>query len=77
MSPRIIVGSAGDTCDIQTCGGRRVYWVGRLDEVRGVCRRCMEELVSVSGWQMSGAIDRTGAGGMARSIEPDAERSHR
>lgn len=56
MSPRITVGQTGETCAIQDCTAPRLYWVARLEQVFGVCGRCMEELMSVRGWEMLRSI---------------------
>lgn len=56
MSLRISVGRTSQNCDIQECAGERVFWVAWSEDVRGVCTRCMEELVCVRGWRMVGAI---------------------
>jgi hypothetical protein len=56
MPLRITVGQTSQTCDIQDCVGPRLFWVARLEYIRGVCGRCMEELVSVCGWRMLGPI---------------------
>lgn len=56
MALRITVGQTSQTCDIRECVGPRLFWVARFDHVRGVCGRCMEELVSVCGWLMLGPI---------------------
>ena len=56
MAPRMQVGQTGETCAIQDCAGPRLYWVARLEQVFGVCGRCMEELMSVGGWEMLQSI---------------------
>lgn len=45
-----------DTCDIHTCGGPRSYKVGKMDNVRTVCPRCMDELVNGFGWRLLGGV---------------------
>lgn len=43
-----------ETCDIHTCQGSRSYFVAKQDNTRGVCARCMEELVTAFGWKLVG-----------------------
>ncbi len=43
-----------EACDIHTCGRPRRYFVTKLDNTRGVCSRCMEELVTAFGWKLVG-----------------------
>ena len=43
-----------ETCDIHTCQGSRSYFVTKQDNTRGVCSRCMEELVTAFGWRLVG-----------------------
>ncbi len=43
-----------ETCDIHTCQGSRSYFVAKEDNTRGVCARCMEELVTAFGWKLVG-----------------------
>ena len=43
-----------ETCDIHTCQGSRSYFVSKQDNTRGVCVRCMEELVTAFGWKLVG-----------------------
>lgn len=46
------MGRTGETCAIGDCAGPRLFWVARLEQVIGVCGRCMEELISVRGWEV-------------------------
>lgn len=50
------VGRAMDRCDIHACGGTRSYRVGKLDNVRNVCARCMNKLVFDFGWKLLGGV---------------------
>ena len=56
MALRITVGRSAQTCDIPGCGRSGSFLVGRPDSTRVVCGRCMEELVTVSGWRVLGPI---------------------
>jgi ribosomal protein S27AE len=55
MVLRINVGATTDVCDIPDCGRPGTFMVGRPDTTRVVCGRCMEELVTVSGWKTLGS----------------------
>lgn len=43
-----------ETCDIHTCQGSRRYLVSKGENTRGVCARCMEELVTAFHWKLVG-----------------------
>ncbi len=47
-----------ETCDIHTCQGSRSYFVAKGDNTRGVCYRCMEELVTAFDWKLVGGLLR-------------------
>ena len=51
MALRINVGGKTEVCDIPDCGRPGTFTIGRPDATRLVCGRCMEELVTVSGWK--------------------------
>ncbi len=55
----ITSGRQPDTCDIQSCTGSRDHLVARFDDTRGVCTKCMEELVAVSGWVRLGLVNKS------------------
>lgn len=54
MSTRTTALPSSETCDIHACNGPRTYQVGKKDNIRGVCARCMEELVTAFGWRLLG-----------------------
>lgn len=64
MSTQTAPSPRKETCDIHTCQGSRNYLVAKQDNTRGVCARCMEELVTAFGWKLVGG----------RLLTPPAER---
>ena len=56
MALRVTVGRSAQTCDISGCGRAGSFLVGSPDSTRVVCGRCMEELITVSGWRMLGPM---------------------
>lgn len=44
------------TCAIEGCNSRALWTVQNQGERRQVCRRCMEEMVAIFGWNLVRAV---------------------